>query len=56
MLLVHLDKTCEHFERDAEGRLLSHTDALYRRIRWTYNEAGLIYQRHNSNDTTLTFH
>ena len=56
VLLVHPDKTTERFERDAEGRLLSHTDALYRRTRWTYNEAGLIYQRHNANDTTLTYH
>ncbi|MBK4995777.1 RHS repeat protein [Pseudomonas sp. S37] len=56
VLLVHPDKTTERFERDAEGRLLSHTDALYRRTRWTYNEAGLIYQRHNANSTTLTYH
>ncbi|MFY1033183.1 RHS repeat-associated core domain-containing protein [Pseudomonas asiatica] len=56
VLLIHPDKTTERFERDAEGRLLSHTDALYRRTRWTYNEAGLIHQRHNANDTTLTYH
>jgi len=52
VLLIHPDKTTERFERDAEGRLLSHTDALYRRTAWTYNEAGLIHQRHNANDTT----
>ena len=56
VLIVHPDKTTERFERDAEGRLLSHTDALYRRTRWTYNEAGLIDQRHNANNTTLTYH
>lgn len=56
VLLVHPDKTTERFERDAEGRLLCHTDALNRRTRWTYNEAGLIDQRHNANDTTLTYH
>ncbi|WP_447741190.1 RHS repeat domain-containing protein [Pseudomonas laurentiana] len=56
VLLVHPDKTTERFERDAEGRLLSHTDALYRRTHWTYNEAGLIDQRQNANDTTLTYH
>ncbi|WJD72707.1 RHS repeat-associated core domain-containing protein [Pseudomonas asiatica] len=56
VLLIHPDKTTERFERDAEGRLLSHTDALYRRTAWTYNEAGLIHQRHNANDTTLTYH
>ncbi|WP_170978853.1 RHS repeat-associated core domain-containing protein [Pseudomonas asiatica] len=56
VLLIHPDKTTERFERDAEGRLLSHTDALHRRTAWTYNEAGLIHQRHNANDTTLTYH
>jgi RHS repeat-associated protein len=54
--LIHPDKTKERFERDAEGRLLSHTDALHRRTAWTYNEAGLIYQRLNANDTTLTYY
>nr|WP_182774203.1 DUF6531 domain-containing protein [Pseudomonas monteilii] len=49
--LIHPDKTMERFERDAEGRLLSHTDALHRRTTWTYNEAGLIYQRLNANNT-----
>jgi len=55
-VLVHPDKTKEKFERDAEGRLLKHTDALHRSTSWTYNEAGLIYQRLNANDTTLTYH
>jgi RHS repeat-associated protein len=54
--LVHPDKTKERFERDAEGRLLKHTDALHRSTSWTYNEAGLIHQRLNANDTTLTYH
>ncbi|MFK0310268.1 RHS repeat-associated core domain-containing protein [Pseudomonas sp. NPDC090233] len=55
-LLIHPDKTKERFERDAEGRLLKHTDALHRSTSWTYNEAGHIHQRHNANDTTLTYH
>nr|WP_276554525.1 RHS repeat-associated core domain-containing protein [Pseudomonas peradeniyensis] len=54
--LVHPDKTQERYEYDAEGRLLSHTDALQRRTCWIYNEAGLIRQRHNPDDTTLTYH
>jgi RHS repeat-associated protein len=54
--LIHPDKTQDRFEYDAEGRLLSYTDALHRRTRWDYNEAGLIQQRHNANDTTLTYH
>ena len=54
--LIHPDKTTERFERDAEGRLLSHTDALHRRTSWTYDEAGLIHQRLNANSTTLTYH
>ncbi|WP_033724154.1 hypothetical protein, partial [Pseudomonas monteilii] len=44
--LVYPDKTEDRFEHDAEGRLLSYTDALHRRTRWDYNEAGLIRQRH----------
>ena len=39
-----------------KGRRPSATDVLDRSIRWTYNEAGLIHQRLNANDTTLTYH
>jgi RHS repeat-associated protein len=53
--LIHPDKTEEHFERDAEGRLLSHTDALRQRTTWHYNEAGLIQQRQDANGTTLDY-
>lgn len=56
ILLIHPDKTKERFQHDAEGRLLSYADALNRQTRWDYNEAGLIHQRHNANDTTLTYH
>ncbi|WP_177342397.1 RHS repeat-associated core domain-containing protein [Pseudomonas sp. ABFPK] len=54
--LVYPDKTQDRFEHDAEGRLLSYTDALNRRTAWAYNEAGLIRQRHNPDDSTLTYH
>nr|WP_124423238.1 RHS repeat-associated core domain-containing protein [Pseudomonas orientalis] len=41
--------------RDAECRLLTHTDALRQRTTWHYNEAGLIQQRQDANDTTLDY-
>jgi len=53
---VYPDKTRDHFEYDAEGRLLSYVDALHRRTTWTYNEAGLIQQRLNPDDSTLHYH
>ncbi|MGN8063966.1 RHS repeat-associated core domain-containing protein, partial [Ralstonia sp. 22111] len=43
--VIHPDETAERFERDAEGRLLAHTDALHRRTTWDYSEAGLIARR-----------
>ncbi|GLO58907.1 hypothetical protein PPUJ20066_49430 [Pseudomonas putida] len=54
--VVYPDKTQDRFDHDAEGRLLSFTDPLNRRTCWDYNEAGLLHQRHNANDTTLTYH
>ncbi|WP_339493203.1 DUF6531 domain-containing protein, partial [Pseudomonas sp. EA_15y_Pfl2_R67] len=53
--LIHPDKTDELFERDAEGRLLTHTDALRQRTTWHYNEVGLIQQRLDANGTTLDY-
>ncbi|AGN81471.1 hypothetical protein L483_06930 [Pseudomonas putida H8234] len=53
---MYPDKTKDHFEYDAEGRLLSHVDALHRRTTWTYNEAGLIQQRLNPDASTLHYH
>ncbi|MFJ1212576.1 RHS repeat-associated core domain-containing protein [Burkholderia pyrrocinia] len=41
----HADNSEEHFERDAEGRLLAHVDALGRRTEWNYTEAGLLASR-----------
>ncbi|MFJ4145820.1 RHS repeat-associated core domain-containing protein, partial [Pseudomonas sp. NPDC089734] len=45
VLTIHPDKTEERFERDAEGRLLAHVDALERCTTWTYTVAGLIDER-----------
>ncbi|WP_241496040.1 hypothetical protein [Pseudomonas putida] len=52
---MYPDKTEDRFEHDAEGRLLSYTDALHRRTAGAYNEAGLIHRRHNPDDSTLTY-
>jgi hypothetical protein len=38
--------------RDAEDRLLSHTNALRQRTTWHDNEAGLIQQRQNTMPST----
>ncbi|MBC3259126.1 hypothetical protein HU733_26895, partial [Pseudomonas paralactis] len=40
-----------NFKPTTEGRLLTHTDALRQRTTWHYNEAGLIQQRQDANDT-----
>ncbi|WP_175861984.1 RHS repeat-associated core domain-containing protein [Burkholderia cepacia] len=44
-VIRHPDNSEEHFERDAEGRLLTHVDALGRRTEWDYTEAGLLASR-----------
>ncbi|SIT16308.1 RHS repeat-associated core domain-containing protein [Achromobacter sp. MFA1 R4] len=53
--VTHPDQTIEHFERDAEGRLLAHIDALGRRTQWTYNGAGLLAQRLDAAGGTLQY-
>ncbi|WP_296229149.1 DUF6531 domain-containing protein, partial [Ralstonia sp. UBA689] len=53
--LIRPDDTAERFERDAEGRLLTHTDALHRRTTWTYCEAGLIASRTDAANGTLAY-
>jgi len=53
--ITHPDQTEEHFERDAEGRLLAHTDALGRRTHWSYTAAGLIAQRQDAAGRTLHY-
>ncbi|CAI8926394.1 RHS repeat-associated core domain-containing protein [Pseudomonas serboccidentalis] len=45
VLIRHPDKTEERFERDAEGRMLAHTDGLDHCITWRYNAAGLVIER-----------
>jgi len=49
------DDTEEHFERDAEGRLLSHIDALGRRTEWDYTEAGLLAKRVDAAGQSLRY-
>jgi YD repeat-containing protein len=38
--VTHADMTEERFERDAEGRLLAHVDALDRCTTWSYTAPG----------------
>ncbi|WP_342308234.1 DUF6531 domain-containing protein [Burkholderia pyrrocinia] len=51
----HADNSEEHFERDAEGRLLTHIDALGRRTEWNYTEAGLLASRVDAAGQTLRY-
>ncbi|EON19882.1 RHS family protein [Cupriavidus sp. GA3-3] len=53
--VTHPDQRVERFERDAEGRLLVHTDALHRRTAWRYNEVGLIAERTDAAGQTLGY-
>ncbi|UVK83644.1 DUF6531 domain-containing protein [Pseudomonas sichuanensis] len=43
--VTHADMTEERFERDAEGRLLAHVDALDRCTTWSYTRAGMLAER-----------
>ncbi len=49
------DDTEEHFERDAEGRLLGHRDALGRTTTWDYTEAGLLAKRVDAAGQSLRY-
>ncbi|MFF7108620.1 RHS repeat-associated core domain-containing protein [Pseudomonas sichuanensis] len=53
--VTHPDKTEEHFERDAEGRLLAHVDALDRCTTWTYSAVGLLAERVDAAEHTLRY-
>jgi RHS repeat-associated protein len=53
--IKHPDKTQERFERDAEGRLLAHTDGLDRCTTWSYTAAGLIAERVDAAEQTLRY-
>ncbi|MFJ4344046.1 RHS repeat-associated core domain-containing protein [Pseudomonas sp. NPDC089401] len=54
--VTHPDQTEERFERDAEGRLLAHVDALDRCTTWTYTAAGLPAERMDAAEHTLRCH
>ncbi|KMN13393.1 RHS repeat-associated core domain-containing protein, partial [Pseudomonas weihenstephanensis] len=55
ILIKHPDNTEERFNRDAEGRLLAHTDGLNRCTTWTYTAAGLIDERVDAAEHTLRY-
>ncbi|CAK16324.1 RHS repeat-associated core domain-containing protein [Pseudomonas entomophila] len=54
--VTHPDQTEERFERDAEGRLLAHVDALDRCTTWSYTPAGLPSERVDATEHTLRCH
>ncbi|MET3444170.1 RHS repeat-associated protein [Variovorax paradoxus] len=54
--VISPDGTREHLVHDAEGRLLSHTDALGRRTRYSYTRAGLVAARTDAAGRTLKYH
>jgi len=49
------DNSEEHFERDAEGRLLMHVDPLGQRTEWDYTEAGLLAKRVDAAGQSLRY-
>ncbi|KUY86308.1 DUF6531 domain-containing protein, partial [Burkholderia sp. RF4-BP95] len=51
----HPDGSRETFERDAEGRLLTHTDALNRQTRYSYTQAGLLARRIHANGDAVEY-
>ncbi|TCW69233.1 type IV secretion protein Rhs [Burkholderia sp. SRS-25] len=51
----HPDDSEEHFERDAEGRLLCHRNALGRTTTWDYTEAGLLAKRVDAAGQSLRY-
>ncbi|MFF7106231.1 RHS repeat-associated core domain-containing protein [Pseudomonas sichuanensis] len=53
--VIHPDNTEERFERDAEGRLLAHSDALDRCTTWAYNAVGLLTERVDAAEHTLHY-
>ncbi|SDE50689.1 DUF6531 domain-containing protein, partial [Paraburkholderia lycopersici] len=53
--LIRPDKTREVFERDAEGRLLVHTDPLGRQTQYCYTDAGLLAKRINARGDALEY-
>jgi RHS repeat-associated protein len=55
VLIKHPDKTEERFSRDAEGRLLAHSDGLERCTTWRYTAAGFIAERIDAAEQTLRY-
>ncbi len=55
VLIKHPDKTEERFSRDAEGRLLAHSDGLERCTTWRYTAAGFIAERVDAAEQTLRY-
>jgi RHS repeat-associated protein len=55
VLTTHPDKTEERFSRDAEGRLLAHSDGLDRCTTWRYTSAGFIAERTDAAEQTLRY-
>ncbi|WP_192558459.1 RHS repeat-associated core domain-containing protein [Pseudomonas allokribbensis] len=55
VLIKYPDNTEDRFERDAEGRLLVHVDAMDRRTTWSYTVAGQIAERVDAAEQTLRY-
>ncbi|MCG8295573.1 RHS repeat-associated core domain-containing protein [Pseudomonas entomophila] len=53
--VTHPDQTEERFERDAEGRLLAHVDALDRCTTWSYTPAGLLAERVDADEHSVRY-
>ncbi|EHD1638550.1 RHS repeat protein [Salmonella enterica] len=54
-VIIHPDNSEERFERDAEGRLLGHVDAMGRYTQWDYTEAGLLATRQDPAGQSLRY-
>ncbi|AZL74244.1 RHS repeat-associated core domain-containing protein [Pseudomonas oryziphila] len=54
--VTHADMTEERFERDAEGRLLAHVDALDRCTTWRYTRSGLLAERVDALEHSVSYH
>ncbi|MCU0070069.1 RHS domain-containing protein [Pseudomonas koreensis] len=55
VLIRYPDNTEDRFERDAEGRVLLHIDALGQCTTWHYNAVGLIDERTDAADQTVRY-
>ena len=55
MVITDANGGSKQLAHNADGQLISHTDALRQRTTWHYNEAGLTQQRQDANGTTLDY-